>query len=234
MKFKDLIINFRIRIQQQNGTAEFQEIEISDGKEFKNMETIWIATGNAHKAEEFQEMFGDQVKVKTLKDLDHEPEIEETGKTFEENALIKARTIHNLIHEAVIADDSGLVVDALDGAPGIYSSRFMGENTSYDIKNQAIIDSVNEKEKAGKSCSARFVCAIAWIEKDGTEHVYQGTMEGSIAKEITGESGFGYDPIFWFDPFNTTSGNVPASLKNEYSHRHNALVQFMQDWREEK
>ncbi|WP_304770170.1 non-canonical purine NTP pyrophosphatase, partial [Ileibacterium valens] len=119
------------------------------------METIWIATGNAHKAEEFQEMFGDQVKVKTLKDLDHEPEIEETGKTFEENALIKARTIHNLIHEAVIADDSGLVVDALDGAPGIYSSRFMGENTSYDIKNQAIIDSVNEKEKEGKSRSAR-------------------------------------------------------------------------------
>lgn len=198
------------------------------------METIWIATGNAHKAEEFQEMLEGEAEVKTLADLEEKPEIEETGTTFEENALIKARAIHNLLHEAVIADDSGLEVDAMDKKPGIYSSRFMGEDTDYRIKNQAIIDEVDRLEKEGKPRSARFVCVIAWIEKDGTEHVYRGTMEGEIAHEIIGEGGFGYDPIFWYEPFNTTSGNVPAELKNQHSHRHNALEQFMNDWRKQK
>lgn len=199
------------------------------------MDTIWIATGNAHKAEEFQEMLGPSHQVKTLRNLEQMPEIDETGKTFEENALIKARTLHGLLKEAVIADDSGLEVDAMDKMPGIYSSRFMGEDTAYAIKNQAIIDTVDQKEREeGRDRKARFVCAIAWIEKDGTEHLYRGVMEGEIAHEITGEGGFGYDPIFWFELFGTTSGNVPADLKNRYSHRHAALEQFMKDWREKR
>lgn len=192
------------------------------------METIWLATGNEHKREEFQEML-EGIEVKTLRDLDQDLEIVEDGSTFEENALIKARALHNLLHEAAIADDSGLEVDALNKAPGIYSSRFMGEDTSYDIKNQAIIDAVE-----GKDRTARFVCAIAWVEKDGTEHVYRGTMEGFINDRIVGEGGFGYDPIFYYPPFRTTSGNVPAEQKNSASHRHNALEQFMQDWRKRK
>lgn len=191
------------------------------------MKTVWIATGNAHKKEEFAAMLGDDVQVKTLKDLGHEPEIEETGTTFEENALIKARALHKIVGEAVMSDDSGLEVDALDKQPGIYSARFMGEDTSYEIKNQAILDALKDKEDR----TARFVCAIAWIEEDGTEHVYRGTMEGFINDKIEGPNGFGYDPIFYYPPFGTTSANVPPEVKNSASHRHNALVQLMKDWK---
>ena len=137
----------------------------------KHMKTVWIATGNPHKTEEFAKMLGENVQIKTLKDLDQEPIIVEDGTTFEENALIKARALHQIVHEAVMADDSGLEVDALDKAPGIYSARFMGEDTSYTIKNQAILDAI--KDKTGDERSARFACAIAWIEADGTEHVYR-------------------------------------------------------------
>ncbi len=190
------------------------------------MKTVWIATGNEHKKEEFQQMLGRDVQVNTLKDLDQEPVIEEDGKTFEENALIKARALHQLVKEPVFADDSGLEVDALDKAPGIYSARFMGENTSYQIKNQAILDALKDKDDR----TARFVCAIAWIEADGTEHVYRGTMEGRIHDRIEGEHGFGYDPIFYYPPFQTTSANVDPEVKNSASHRHNALVKMLEDW----
>lgn len=192
------------------------------------MKTVWIATGNPHKTEEFAAMLGENVKVKTLKDLDCEPVIDESGKTFEENALIKARALHEIVHESVMSDDSGLEVDALDGAPGIYSARFMGEDTDYTIKNNAILDAI--KDKTGEERSARFVCAIAWIEADGTEHVYRGTMEGYINDSIKGEHGFGYDPIFYYPPFGTTSADVDPAIKNAASHRHNALVQLEADW----
>lgn len=192
------------------------------------MKTVWIATGNPHKTEEFAQMLGSDVQIKTLKDLDTEPIIEEDGTSFEENALIKARALHAIVHEAVMSDDSGLEVDALDKAPGIFSARFMGEDTSYDIKNQAILDAV--ADKTGDERSARFVCAIAWIEADGTEHVYRGTMEGFVHDKIEGKYGFGYDPIFYFPPFGTTSANVEPEVKNGSSHRHNALVMMMEDW----
>ncbi len=191
------------------------------------MKTLWIATGNPHKTEEFAQMLGKDVQIKTLKDLPKEqrPEITEDGTSFEENALIKARALYNVVHEPVMADDSGLEVDALNKAPGIYSARFMGEDTSYDVKNQAILDAVE-----GKDRTARFVCAIAWIDEDGTERVYRGTMEGFINDRIEGKHGFGYDPIFYFPPFKTTSANVDPEVKNSASHRHNALVQLEKDW----
>lgn len=190
------------------------------------MKTVWIATGNAHKKEEFQQMLGDDVQIKTLKDLDQEPAIEEDGQSFEDNALIKARALYTLVKEPVFADDSGLEVDALDKAPGIYSARFMGEDTSYQIKNQAILDALKDKDDR----TARFVCAIAYIEADGTEHVYRGEMEGKIHDRIEGEHGFGYDPIFYYPPFQTTSANVDPEVKNSASHRHNALVKMLKDW----
>lgn len=190
------------------------------------MKTVWIATGNAHKKEEFHQMLGDDVQIKTLKDLDQEPAIEEDGQSFEDNALIKARALYMLVKEPVFADDSGLEVDALDKAPGIYSARFMGEDTSYQIKNQAILDALKDKDDR----TARFVCAIAYIEADGTEHVYRGEMEGKIHDRIEGEHGFGYDPIFYYPPFQTTSANVDPEVKNSASHRHNALVKMLKDW----
>ena len=106
------------------------------------MKKIWIATSNAHKVEEFQKMLGEDVQVCSLKDLDQEVEIVENGKTFEENALIKARSLYDVLHQPVISDDSGLEVDAMDKAPGVYSARWMGEDTSYDVKNAQIIKNV--------------------------------------------------------------------------------------------
>lgn len=210
---------------------EFQPLIHSDipAKMEVRMKKVWIATGNTHKKDEFAAMLGDDVQVLTLKDLEPglEPEINEDGKTFEENALIKARALHNIVHEAVMSDDSGLEVDALDKKPGIYSARFMGEDTSYEIKNQAILDALKDRDDR----TARFVCAIAWIEEDGTEHVYRGTMEGEINDKIEGANGFGYDPIFYYPPFKTTSANVAPEVKNSASHRHNALMQLMKDWK---
>ncbi len=193
------------------------------------MKTIWIATSNLHKVEEFKTMFGKDVCVKCLKDLDKTLDIIEDGKTFEENALIKARALFNEIHEPVISDDSGLEVDAMNKEPGVHSARWMGEDTSYTIKNQAIIDAVK-----GKDRTARFVCVIAYIDQDGQEHTYRGTIEGQINDEIVGENGFGYDPIFYYPPFKTTTANVSEEMKNMVSHRGKALEAFLKDWREAK
>ncbi len=193
------------------------------------MKTIWIATSNLHKVEEFKTMFGKDVCVKCLKDLDKTLDIIEDGKTFEENALIKARALFNEIHEPVISDDSGLEVDAMNKEPGVHSARWMGEDTSYTIKNQAIIDAVK-----GKDRTARFVCVIAYIDQNGHEHTYRGTIEGQINDEIVGENGFGYDPIFYYPPFKTTTANVSEEMKNKVSHRGKALEAFLKDWREAK
>lgn len=188
------------------------------------MKRLWIATGNAHKKQEFEQMMPD-TKILTLADLKEPLSIEENGTTFEENALCKARALYEVVREPVIADDSGLEVDALDKAPGVYSARFMGEDTPYSIKNQAILDAVEGKER-----SARFVCVIAWIDGGGKEHLFRGEMEGFIHDCILGENGFGYDPIFYYPPFGTTSANVPAEVKNAHSHRHAALEQFLKEW----
>lgn len=192
------------------------------------MKTIWIATSNPHKVEEFQTMLGSQVQVKSMKDLDQEVHIVENGKTFEENALIKARALYEVIHQPVLSDDSGLEVDALNKQPGVHSARWMGKDTSYTIKNQAIIDALKGK----KDRSARFVCVIAFIDEQGKEYTYRGTIEGQINDEIVGKNGFGYDPIFYYPPFHTTTANVSEELKNSVSHRGNALKAFMADWKD--
>lgn len=193
------------------------------------MKTIWIATSNLHKVEEFKTMLGKDVCVKCLKDFDKTLDIIEDGKTFEENALIKARALFNEIHEPVISDDSGLEVDAMNKEPGVHSARWMGEDTSYTIKNQAIIDAVKGKDK-----TAHFVCVIAYIDQNGQEHTYRGTIEGQINDKIVGENGFGYDPIFYYPPFKTTTANVSEEMKNKVSHRGKALEAFLKDWREAK
>lgn len=183
------------------------------------MKEILIATSNSHKVEEFKEMLEPLgYQVKSLKDLPEKIEINETGKTFEENSMIKAMTLHHALGCAVMADDSGLMVDALDGAPGVYSARFMGEDTSYDIKNQYIIDAVKGKERG-----AQFVCVISYVEKDGTATSYKGVVRGEINDCILGDKGFGYDPIFYYPPYHTTLANVSEEMKNAVSHRGIAL-----------
>lgn len=188
------------------------------------MNKILLATSNAHKVEEFKEMlepFG--YTITSLLDFDEEFDIEETGTTFEENALIKAKAMHDKLGIAVIADDSGLMVNALDGAPGIYSARFMGKDTSYDIKNQYIIDQCKDADDKG----CQFVCAIAYVEENGKSHVFTGVVEGIVADHIEGEKGFGYDPLFYYPPYQTTLANVSEEQKNAVSHRGRALKQFV-------
>ena len=188
------------------------------------MKQIMLATANAHKAEEFAAMLKPLgYTVKTLLDLEEAIEIEETGTSFEENALIKARVIHERLGIEVIADDSGLAVNALNGAPGIYSARFMGRDTSYEVKNQYIIDQCKDVNDRG----CQFVCAIAYVTADGREYVFTGVVEGLVADHIEGEGGFGYDPMFYYPPYKTTLANVSEEQKNKVSHRGRALAKLI-------
>ena len=158
---------------------------------------ILVATGNEGKMEEIRQILGgENILFSSLKDEKlQDVEIIEDGKTFEENAVIKAKKICELTGKMVLADDSGLEIDYLDKAPGIYSARYMGENTSYHIKNQHIISLLEGVEKEKRS--ARFVCAMACAFPDGHIVTTLGTIEGQIGYEEKGENGFGYDPIFY-------------------------------------
>ncbi len=153
--------------------------------------------------------------------LGDDVDIEENGTTFEENAIIKAESIMKQVQRPVLADDSGLEVDYLNKEPGIYSARWMGHDTSYDIKNQAIIDKLAGVEGEKRSC--RFVCAMALAMPDQETKVFKETFEGLVNDHIAGENGFGYDPIFYFPPLKKTSAEMTMEEKNQYSHRAKAL-----------
>lgn len=186
------------------------------------MNKLVVATTNENKVAEIKRMLeGMPYEVCSLKDLGIDIDTEETGTTFEENAVIKARAVYAITKSFVMADDSGLEVDYLGKAPGIYSSRYMGVDTPYDIKNQHIIDEL--KGVAKKDRTARFVCAMALITPDGKEYVRTGTMEGFVAETIKGENGFGYDPILWLDEYGKTSAELTMDEKNKISHRGTAL-----------
>ena len=184
---------------------------------------IVFATGNAHKMIEIRQILEDLgMPVISMKEVGVDPEIIEDGTTFEENALIKAREVAKLLpNDIVLADDSGLEVDALNKEPGIYSARYAGENTSYEIKNQLILDRV--KDVPEEKRTARFVCAVAAVFPDGTEKVVRENMEGRIAYESAGANGFGYDPIFYLPEYGCTSAEISMEEKNKISHRGKAL-----------
>lgn len=161
------------------------------------------------------------MRVVSMREAGIEAEIEENGTTFEENAVIKARAVMERCGEIVMADDSGLEIDYLDGAPGVYSARFMGEDTSYDIKNNALLEKLRGVPEEQRS--ARFVCVAACALPDGRVLTSRGVMEGIIGREIRGENGFGYDPIFYLPEYGKTSAEISPELKNELSHRGKAL-----------
>lgn len=187
------------------------------------MTKVIFATSNEGKMKEIREILSDMdIELLSLKDAGLNPDIEENGVTFEENAVIKAKAVMELSGEIVLADDSGLEVDYMDKAPGVYSARFMGEDTSYQIKNQYIIDQLAAAQEEERS--ARFVCVIACAFPDGTMLTRRATVEGCIAKHISdGPTGFGYDPIFFVPEYNMTMANMTADLKNTISHRGKAL-----------
>ena len=186
---------------------------------------ILFATGNHGKMKEIKMIFSDMdVELLSLKDAGIEIDIEENGASFEENAILKAKAIAAIRNEVVLADDSGLVIDALNGEPGIFSARYMGENTSYHIKNNNLIQRLDEKNE--KDRTAHFVCAIAAVFPNGEVAVTRGSMDGVIAQEEAGENGFGYDPIFYLPEYNCTAAQLSADQKNRISHRGKALIEM--------
>lgn len=184
---------------------------------------IVFATGNKDKMKEIRQILADLgMEIVSMKEAGVDIEIVEDGMSFEENAEIKARAVSRVLtSDIVLADDSGLEIDYLDKAPGIYSARFAGEDTSYDIKNRIFLDrleGVPDEER-----TARFVCAVAAVFPDGTSETVRETIEGRIAHEPAGEYGFGYDPIFYVPEYECTTAEMSAKLKNELSHRGKAL-----------
>ncbi|MDF2908084.1 MAG: hypothetical protein K0R34_3405 [Herbinix sp.] len=186
------------------------------------MRKIIFATSNEGKLQEIRDILKDlEIELLSIKDIGLNIDIEENGMTYEDNAIIKARTVMELTNEIVLADDSGLEVDYMNKEPGVYSARFMGENTSYNIKNQYIIDrltSAIEEER-----SARFVSVIACAFPNGEVITTRATVEGVIAKQIVGDNGFGYDPIFYVPEYGCTTAQMTSDLKNQISHRGKAL-----------
>ena len=186
------------------------------------MDKIVFATGNENKMIEIRMILEDLgIEILSQREAGITADVIEDGATFEENAMIKAREIAKYTDAIVLADDSGLEIDYLNKEPGIYSARYMGENTSYDIKNQALLDRLDGVPDEKRT--ARFVCARAAVFPDGTEEVVRGTMEGIIGHEIIGENGFGYDPIFFLPEYHCTSAQLPPEKKNELSHRGEGL-----------
>ena len=183
--------------------------------------TVIFATGNEGKMREVRAIMGEGYEMISTKEAGINVDVEENGASFAENALIKARAVAACTDLPVLADDSGLVVDALGGEPGIYSARYLGEDTSYEIKNRAIIDRLAGLE--GEARSARFTCVIAGVFPDGTELTAEGHMEGRIAFEPAGSGGFGYDPILFLPEYGMTSAEISAEEKNAISHRGKAL-----------
>lgn len=194
---------------------------------------IIFATSNEGKMKEVREILADLgMEVLSLKDAGIEIDIEENGTTFEENALIKVNAIKELVDCIVLADDSGLEVDYLNKEPGIYSARYMGENTSYTIKNNKILELLQGVPKDKKT--ARFVCAIAAVLPSGKVLTTRGTLEGMIGDKIEGENGFGYDPIFYLPEYHCTTAELSMEKKNELSHRGKALQAMKELLRKEE
>ncbi|MBR4914529.1 MAG: XTP/dITP diphosphatase [Clostridiales bacterium] len=178
-----------------------------------------LATSNKDKAREIAEILdGTPFVVTTMKEEGFDPDIVEDGKTFEENALIKARAVHALAEGAyVMADDSGLCIDALDGAPGIYSARFCGEDSTYPEKFAKIFEML--KDVPEEKRTAKFVCSIAVVRPDGSEFTVRGEVCGVLHEKPMGDGGFGYDPIFYVPEFGMTTAQMTKEQKNSISHR---------------
>ncbi len=179
------------------------------------METLIIATHNAGKAAELNRLLEGKFEVRSLKDLDYNDEIIEDGDSFRANALIKAKTIFEKFGVPCFADDSGLEVDALDGAPGIYSARYAGEPSDDEANNRLLLEKLQGNPERG----AQFRTVIAYIDNNGDQHFFTGTVRGKILTSLTGDQGFGYDPLFVPDGENRTFAQMSKDEKNRISHR---------------
>ncbi len=195
------------------------------------MRKLIVATKNKGKMKEIEEILtGLPYKVASMEDVGLSQDIDEYGSTFEENALIKAREIAEITGEMVIADDSGLEVDFLNGAPGIYSARYAGEGASDSDRNNKLLNEL--KDVPFEKRTARFVCAIAVVFPEGESFTVRGTCEGYIEFEPRGNHGFGYDPLFFIQEYHKTVAEMSSEEKNQISHRGNALRQMLKKLKE--
>ena len=192
------------------------------------MKKLVLASNNLKKIKEIKEILsGLEFEVYSLNDMGIDIEVVEDGTTFEENARKKAIEIYDYLKEKgendflVLSDDSGLEVDCLNGAPGVYSARYAGEHGNDAANNKKLLEEL--KNVKGEDRRGRFVCAIALIDTNGNSNIVRGTVEGLIKEELNGEGGFGYDPLFYYEPANMTFAELEASEKNKISHRANAL-----------
>lgn len=189
------------------------------------MKQIVFATGNEGKMKEIREILMDlNVPVLSMKEAGINVDVEENGNTFRENAIIKAKAIAEMTDSIVLADDSGLEVDYLNKEPGIYSARYMGEETSYRKKNASIMERLDQVPDEKRT--ARFVCEIAAVLPNKEILTSRGTIEGRIAYKEQGQGGFGYDPIFYVPAYGCTSAELSMEQKNEISHRGKALKEM--------
>ena len=187
---------------------------------------IVVASGNQGKIKEFKEMLEPEgYTVKSLSDFPDMPEVEETGTTFHDNAIIKAQAVTDRYGITAISDDSGLEIDALDKKPGVMSARWLGHDTSYDVKNQKVLDLL--KDKKDRTC--RYVCAIAITRVNEEPVVFEDTVECEVALEAKGSNGFGYDPIIYYAPSGKTMAEMSKEEKNSISHRGKA-VRTLEAW----
>ena len=188
---------------------------------------IILATHNLHKREELLTLVGDAFEIEVLPD--DFPEIPETGSTLEENALIKARFVFETLHQPTFADDTGLEVDALDGAPGVYTARYAGENATYKDNCQKLLHALKDKIDR----SAKFITVICFIDEKGSEYFYRGEVKGMISEEALGTNGFGYDPVFMplDDAKMRTFAQMETFEKNTLSHRSRAMQLFLSSFK---
>lgn len=187
---------------------------------------IVVASGNQGKIKEFREMLEPEgYTVKSLSDFPDMPEVEETGTTFHDNAIIKAQAVTDRYGITAISDDSGLEIDALDKKPGVMSARWLGHDTSYDVKNQKVLDLL--KDKTDRTC--RYVCAIAITRVNEEPVVFEDSVECEVALEAKGSNGFGYDPIIYYAPLAKTMAEMTKEEKNSISHRGKA-VRKLEAW----
>jgi XTP/dITP diphosphohydrolase len=186
------------------------------------MPKLILATNNNHKISEISQFLnGENIEILSAKDFENFPEMEEIGETLDENAIIKARGVWDKFHLPCLADDTGLEVDYLRGAPGVYSARFAGENCSFDDNNRKLLNMLDGIPAELRS--ARFRTVMAFVDHEGRTHTEQGVLEGFIAEQPLGEYGFGYDPIFIVGGSNKTLAQFPLDEKNNISHRGRAL-----------
>jgi len=191
-----------------------------------NSPKLIIATNNRDKLAEISDILkGTNNEISSAREFSDFPDVDETGKTLDGNALLKARSVWDKYHLPCLADDTGLEVDFLDGAPGVYSSRYAGPEATYDDNCNKLLGELKSRNPASRR--ARFRCVMAFIDQDGVSRTAEGIIEGEIIHEKRGNNGFGYDPIFFVPDRNKTLAQMEPAEKNKISHRHNALIKIM-------